>query len=75
MFFLQNRWKLQGRTLYYYGLRNRENLLRRRIRHSRQLTIDSGQLTIIYRNAQSMYGRVDDPPAFFAIFVVPLPNA
>ena len=35
MFFLQNRWKLQGRTLYYYGLRNRENLLRRRIRLTR----------------------------------------
>ena len=35
MFFLQNRWKLQGRTLYCYGLRNRENLLRRRIRLTR----------------------------------------
>lgn len=25
---LQNRWRLEGRKLCYYGLRNRENLFR-----------------------------------------------
>ncbi len=31
MYFLQSRWKLEGRFLVYYGLRNRENLFRNKI--------------------------------------------
>ena len=34
MYFLQNRWRLEGNALQYYGLRNRENLFRNRIRLS-----------------------------------------
>ena len=42
MYFLQNRWRLEGNALQYYGLRNRENLFRNRIRLSRrQLAIVS----------------------------------
>lgn len=32
MYTLQSRWKLEGKALYYYGLRNRENMFRNRIR-------------------------------------------
>lgn len=31
MYYLQSRWKLENRELYYYGLRNRENLFHNRI--------------------------------------------
>ena len=42
MYFLQNRWRLEGNALQYYGLRNCENLFRNRIRLSgRQLAIVS----------------------------------
>lgn len=33
---LQNRWRLEGRKLCYYGLRNRENLFRNEIRLSKE---------------------------------------
>ena len=33
---LQSRWVLQGRTLVYYGLRNREHLFQNRIRLTRR---------------------------------------
>ena len=36
MFYLQNRWKLQGNKLVYYGLRNRENLFQNEIRLTRR---------------------------------------
>ncbi len=32
MYYLQNRWKLDRNTLLYYGLRNRENMFKNRIR-------------------------------------------
>ena len=32
MYFLQNRWKQEGKKLVYYGLRNRENLFHNEIR-------------------------------------------
>lgn len=32
MYHLQNRWKPEGRALIYYGMRNRENLFRNRVR-------------------------------------------
>lgn len=38
---LQSRWKVEGNSLYYYGLRNKANLLRNRIK------ISSQQLEII----------------------------
>ena len=31
-YFLQNRWKLENNSLYYYGLRNKENLFKNSIR-------------------------------------------
>lgn len=33
---LQNRWIIEGKTLYYYGLRNKEHLLKNRVKLSRQ---------------------------------------
>lgn len=37
---LQSRWKLEGRSLYYYGLRNKEDMFRNRVRlSSKQLAI------------------------------------
>ena len=33
---LQSRWRLEGRKLYYYGLRNRENLFHNEIRVSKK---------------------------------------
>lgn len=32
MYHLQTRWKLEDKALYYYGLRNRENLFRNRVK-------------------------------------------
>ena len=34
MYVLQSRWKPEGKSLYYYGLRNRENLFCNRVRIS-----------------------------------------
>lgn len=34
-FYLQTRWKLEGKALYYYGLRNAPDLFRNRVRVSR----------------------------------------
>ena len=28
MYYLQNRWKLEENKLYYYGLRNKENMFK-----------------------------------------------
>ena len=28
MYYLQSRWQLEGKKLFYYGLRNRENMFR-----------------------------------------------
>ena len=57
MYFLQNRWRLEGNALQYYGLRNRENLFRNRIRLSRrQLAIVAAlpkALTAAARRASS----------------------
>lgn len=36
MFYLQSRWKLEGKKLYYYGLRNRENLFRNEVSVSKK---------------------------------------
>lgn len=36
MYFLQNRWKLEGNKLVYYGLRNRENMFSNVFRVSRK---------------------------------------
>lgn len=36
MFYLQSRWKLEGKKLYYYGLRNRENLFRNQVSVSKK---------------------------------------
>ena len=33
---LQSRWRLEGRKLHYYGLRNRENLFHNEIRVSKK---------------------------------------
>ena len=41
MHYLQNRWKLENNTLYYYGLRNKENLFKNKVR------LTSGQREII----------------------------
>ena len=36
MYCIQSRWRLEGRSLVYYGLRNRENLFRNTVRLSRR---------------------------------------
>lgn len=38
VYHLQSRWKVEGRSLYYYGLRNKENLFRNRVRLSARQT-------------------------------------
>lgn len=35
-YFLQNRWKLEGKSLYYYGLRNKENLFKNSVKLSKK---------------------------------------
>ena len=34
IYFIQNRWKLEGKNLYYYGLRNKDNLFKNNLRLS-----------------------------------------
>ena len=34
-YYLQNRWKLQGKVLYYYGLRNKSVMFRNRVKLNR----------------------------------------
>ena len=36
MYYLQNRWKFENNTLFYYGLRNKENLFKNKIKLSKK---------------------------------------
>lgn len=51
MYALQSRWKLEGRRLVYYGMRNRENLLQNEIRLSRK------QAAVIASLPKALSGR------------------
>lgn len=41
MYYLQSRWKLEKNALYYYGLRNKPDMFRNRVK------LSSGQRAII----------------------------
>ena len=36
MYYLQNRWKLEENKLYYYGLRNKENMFKNTVKLSKK---------------------------------------
>lgn len=50
-YFLQNRWKLENKTLVYYGLRNKENLLKNTIKlNKKQIEIIKTLPRFLYPN-------------------------
>ena len=51
MHYLQNRWKLEGKKLYYYGLRNRKDMFRNSI------SISAKQREVIAALPKNLNGR------------------
>lgn len=59
MYHLQARWKLEGNRLYYYGLRNRENLFRNHVKLStRQVKIVASLPKALTREEKEVLGRL-----------------
>ena len=60
MHYLQNRWKLEGRELIYYGLRSRKNLFRNRVRLSgKQAAVVSSLPRELNRRELRTLGRLN----------------
>lgn len=59
MYHLQTRWKVEGRGLYYYGLRNKENLFRNRVPVNRaQLAILSALPKELTQEEEAILGKL-----------------
>lgn len=61
IYYLQSRWKPEGRSLYYYGLRSREDLFRNRIAVSpRQAAIISSLPKALTDDEKRILGKLMD---------------